>query len=78
MRDITEIFISLLNECGSTDIAESEFKRMIADEEELKKQYSEWCHENGSSFRRGFLDFCEEYLDSQNSVWDSLTDYDDE
>lgn len=77
MSDITEIFISILNECGSVDIAESEFKRMIADESELRQQYADWCDENGSSFRKGFLDFCEEYLESKNSIWDSLTDYDE-
>ena len=38
---------------------------------------SQWCHEVGSSERRGFLDFCEEYLDNQESIWDTLdNDYD--
>lgn len=75
--DITELFIAILNESGSVDIAESEFKKRIAEENQLKQMYNDWCHENGSSFRHGFLDFCDEYLDSRNSVWDSLTDYDE-
>lgn len=78
MNDITDIFVSLLNECKSSDIAEAEFKRIIADDAQLREKYTEWCHENGSSFRNGFLDFCEEYLDNRNSVWDSLTDFDDQ
>lgn len=77
MQDITELFVSILHDCKSSDIAEAEFKKIIADDPALKQQYADWCHENGSSFRNGFLDFCEEYLESRNSVWDSLTDYDD-
>ncbi|MCH5247158.1 MAG: hypothetical protein J1E99_03265 [Muribaculaceae bacterium] len=75
--DITDIFVRLLNECGTTDVAESEFKRMISDDDELRNRYNQWCHDNGSSFRKGFLDFCEEYLDNKNSIWESLTDYDE-
>lgn len=77
-KEITDIFIKLLEECGSTDVAEAEFKRRLADDPELKENYNEWCHIHGYSFRHGFLDFCDEYLDHKNSVWDSLTDYDDE
>ena len=58
MDNFTDLFDSLLHNCGSIDIAEAEFKRMIADE------------------RCGFMDYADEYLDSQDSVWDSLTDYD--
>lgn len=77
MSDIEEFFISILNECGSIDIAESEFKHRIAEEEDLKARYQEWCDETGYSYRRGFLDFCEEYLDSQNNLFDTLNDDDE-
>lgn len=77
MNDITEIFIKILNENHSLDIADAEFKRMLAEDPQLKEQYNEWCHEHGSSFRNGFTDFCEEYIENRNSVWDSLTDYDE-
>lgn len=77
MTDITQKFISILDECGSVDVAEAEFKKMLADDSQLKEEYTEWCNENGSSFRNGFLDFCEEYLESRESIWDSLTDYDE-
>lgn len=62
----------------SVDIAEAEFKRTIAEDNQLHTLYREWCHDNGSSERNGFLDFCEEYLESQDSKWDSLSDYDDQ
>lgn len=76
--DITEYFEQLLEQTGSIDIAEAEFKRAIADDAALHAQYREWCHENGSSERNGFMDFCDEYMESQESKWDSLSDYDDE
>lgn len=76
--DLTEYFDSLLQQTGSIDMAEAEFKRAIADDSELHACYREWCHENGSSERHGFLDYCEEYMQSQDSRWDSLNDYDDD
>ena len=76
--DITQYFDQLLQQTGSVDIAEAEFKRAIADDSVLHAAYREWCHEQGSSERRGFLDYCDEYLASQDSKWDSLSDYDDE
>lgn len=75
--DITEYFISVIRQTPSIDMAEAEFKRLIADDEELRKAYREWCREVGSSEKNGFLDFCEEYVDGQNEVWDTLTDYDE-
>ncbi len=78
MKEITEIFTSLINQFGSLEIAEAEFKRMDAEDPELHAAYVEWCHENGSSLRNGFSDFCDEYIESHNSVWESLTDYDEE
>ena len=76
--EITEYFERLLEQTGSIDIAEAEFKRAIADDAELHALYREWCHENGSSERNGFLDYCDEYMESQDSKWDSLSEYDDE
>lgn len=78
MNDITELFESLLTSLRSVDIASREFERMIDEDPELKAQYSEWCEENGYSERFGFTEFAEEYIENQNSIWDSLTDYDAE
>ena len=76
--DITQYFDTLLQQTGSVDIADAELKKAIADDQELHSIYREWCLENGYSERRGFLDYADEYLDSQHSKWDSLTDYDNE
>lgn len=77
MNDITEIFIKVLNQAGSVDIAEAEFKKMISEDDELHSEYREWCHEVGNNERNGFLDFCEEYLSDRDEVWDNLNDYDE-
>lgn len=76
MENLTELFKQLLADLGSVDLAEAEFKRMIADDDDLHSLYHEWCMENGHSERRGFLDFAEEFIADQNSVWDTLSDED--
>ena len=78
MNDITQVFNSLLEQYGSIDIAEAEFKKMIIEDDSLRNEYCEWCHAVGSSESKGFLDYCDEYKSSQDSVWDSLTDFDEQ
>ena len=74
MNDITDLFNDMLQQYGTVDIAEAEFKKMIHEDPEIRNQYRDWCHEVGSSEKRGFLDYCEEYLESQESIWDNLKD----
>lgn len=76
--DITALFIQLLEEHKSVDIADTVFKRMLDDDPELREEYKEWCHSVGSSEKSGFLDYCEEYLDSERSKYDTLNDYDED
>lgn len=77
MDDITQLFINILRQADSVDVAESEFKKMIGEDDDLHRRYREWCHEVGSSERHGFLDFCEEYLSTRDEIWDNLSDYDE-
>ena len=51
MEDITGFFIEILNSNKTLDVADAEFKRVIADDDELRRQYREWCRENGSTER---------------------------
>ena len=39
--------------------------------------YKEWCEERDYTEKHGFKEFCEEYLESQDSIWESLNDYDE-
>ena len=76
--DITDIFNSYLANHKSVDIAESAFKHDLSEDPELRQAYKDWCHEVGSSEKKGFLDYSDEYLARQDEVWDSLNDYDNE
>ncbi len=75
--ELTNYIISLIETNGSIDVAEAEFRRILADDHELRDQYREWCDEYGYSPRRGFVEFAEEYNESREAVWDSLNDYDE-
>lgn len=77
MNDIIEVFNHYLSQCGSIDIAESEFKMAMNEDPDLKAMYRDWCHEVGSTEKSGFLDYCHEYLDEQNDVWGTLNDFDE-
>lgn len=77
MNDITDIFLHLIRQYGSVDIADAEFKKLIHEDSELRGQYKEWCSAVGSSEKMGFLDYCDEYLDLQESIYDTLNDYDE-
>lgn len=76
MIDITELIHRLIDQTGALDIAQSEFKRLLADDSEMKAAYKEWCEEMGYSERNGFIEYAEEYIRSREEKWDSLTDYD--
>lgn len=76
-KDIVTFFTDIINQAGSYDIARAEFFRIIADDDELQQQYREWCDENGFSERKGFNEFIDQRIDSHESVWSSLNDYDE-
>ena len=78
MDNIEVIFNSFLSQYDSVDIAESEFKKAIHEDAELRALYREWCSEVGSTEKNGFFDYCQDYLDSQDDVWNSLNEYDDD
>ncbi len=78
MEDITLFFTQLIEQSKSLDIAEAEFKRLLAEDEGLREEYSEWCMSIGTNEKHGFHDFCEEYMESQDDVWNQLRDYDEQ
>ncbi len=78
MDDLEELFKYIIDQHRSIDVADMEFHKMIAEDQALRDQYRQWCHEVGNTERNGFRDYCNEYIENQESVWDSLTDYDNE
>ena len=49
--------------------------RKALDDEKLKEAYMDWCEELGLSPKTGYVDYIEEILESENSVWDSLSEF---
>lgn len=78
MNDIAKLLHSLIEQHRSSDIAESEFKRMLNEDLELKEIYNNWCDENGYSPRNGYKEYIQEIFDSQESIWDSFISFEDE
>ena len=78
MEDITDYFINIIRQARSLDIAEAEFRRALIDDPQFKADYRQYCRENGVSERRGFLDFCDTYMESENDMWNTLSDFDNQ
>lgn len=78
MEEIEDFFVSIIKQSHSADLAEAEFRRALVDDNDLRRRYKEYCREMGSSERNGFMDSCNEYMDGQDEVWDSLSDYDNQ
>ena len=79
MENIEEFFQDLIIQHKSVDIAEAEFKKLVAEDPGLREIYREWCHSVGNSERNGFRDFLPGNISNpQESIWDSLNDYDNE
>ena len=76
MKDITDLFDSIIEDTPSIDIAESQFKQSLIDNPELKRAYREYCREQGTSEKNGFLEYCEEYSSRKNEIWNNLSDFD--
>lgn len=76
-QDITAFFNQLIRQSGTMDIAKAEFSRILADDIDLQNDYREWCEDMGYTERKGFDHYCEEYMDSQQSVFDSFNDFDE-
>lgn len=77
-NDIVSYMVQLLEDSRTIDVADAEFRRIMADDPLMRDAYREWCLENGYNPRTGFRDYAEEYLENRESVWDSLNDYDED
>lgn len=74
MIDIIEIFENIIADARSIDMAESEFKRAICDDPELRAAYRKWCQENDTTEKYGFVDWCQERFDEEERLWDTLSE----
>ena len=77
MNDLVQIFRELLEQYGSVDIANAEFKRLVAEDEALPDVYRQLSHHTATTEKNRYLDFCDEYMNDQDSIWDYLGDLDE-
>ena len=75
--NIEDTIHAIIDKYRSIDFAESEFLRMLNEDSELKANHVEWCEDLGYSPKTGYMDYIEEILESEDSVWDSLTEFED-
>lgn len=76
--DIEAFWSQLLENHRRVDIAEAEFRRMLADDDSLTAAYRAWCDEHGTNQRYGFGEFAETYFEDNTRIWDTLDEYDDD
>ncbi len=75
MNDITDILRELLDRYSNTPELDMEFERMMREDEEFVKDYTEWCEENGLNVKDGYRDFINEIIESQDSYWDNYQEF---
>lgn len=76
MYDIEEVFEQLISTGSSLDMVERDFKRMLEDDNKLRQCYKSWCEDNGYSEKHGFMDYCSERMNAQQSSYEIFdTDY---
>ena len=77
IRDSTITFDDIIKQYRTLDLSEDIFRSMMAEDKQLEADYKEWCDTLGIPERKGFAYYYEEYIEQQDSIWDSLDDHDE-
>ena len=73
----TITFDDIIKQYRTLDLSEDIFRSMMAEDKQLEADYKEWCDTLGIPERKGFAYYYEEYIEQQDSIWDSLDDHDE-
>ena len=76
-NDITITFDDIIKQYRTLDLSEDIFRSMMAEDKQLEADYKEWCDTLCIPERKGFAYYYEEYIEQQDSIWDSLDDHDE-
>ena len=76
-NEITITFDDIIKQYRTLDLSEDIFRSMMAEDKQLEADYKEWCDTLGIPERKGFAYYYEEYIEQQDSIWDSLDDHDE-
>mgnify|MGYP000970213595 CR=1 FL=1 len=66
-NDITITFDDIIKQYRTLDLSEDIFRSMMAEDKQLEADPE----------RKGFAYYYEEYIEQQDSIWDSLDDHDE-
>ncbi|MBR3101988.1 MAG: hypothetical protein IKH19_09570 [Muribaculaceae bacterium] len=75
MYDISEILQELLDRYSNTSQLDREFNRMLQEDEDMQEDYREWCDVHGYSTTSGYRDYIDEFVESQDSIWDNYKEF---
>lgn len=75
--DLTNYYISLLENFRSVRLAEQELRRQMDDDPELQRTYAAWCEEHEYEPKEGLKEFGSQYIQEREERWQTLNDYDD-
>ena len=51
---------------------------MLQADEILREDYEEWCDVHGYSLATGYRDYVDEFVESQDSIWDNYKEFGNE
>ena len=75
MYDLTELLQELLDRYSNTDKLDREFNRMLQQDDTLQNDYREWCDVHGYAAETGYRDYINEFIESQDSIWDNYKEF---
>lgn len=78
MPNFPSIIEQLLTEFGCADIAESEFFHNLNEDVQLRDEFRQWCDEMGYREKEAFQKCCNDLSDTSESIFDTLSDYDEQ
>lgn len=75
---IDDTIRSLVDRYRNPEEVERQFARLLQEDPRLREAYSEWCAELGYAPKWGYRERVREIFEQEGSVWDSLTEFEDE
>ena len=48
---------------------------MVNEDDELKNEFKRWCEEFGYKERNAFRNYCQDYIQDHESIFDTLSEY---
>ncbi len=70
--DLEEMLVDIIKKYPGMEEAAAQFNALLDDDEELKDNFSEWCVSKGYHEKKAFVQFYQEYMAREDTIWDSI------